>query len=142
MTDTDMTPEIEVQSNAHEWEPDAAKEYYSAQDLTAPEAVERYNPIAVAPHDVDPYGAMETDPDGGFVQHEDYAALSAALESEKSHKRAIAGDKIDAVSELRQVKARLKEGAAILDRAVNGVWRDGDLELARAFLASLEVDKP
>ena len=38
-------------------------------------------------------------------------------------------------------EARLKEGAAILDRAVNGVWRDGDLELARAFLASM-VDKP
>ena len=40
MTDPDLTPEIEVQPNAHEWEPDAAKEYYSAQDLT-PEAVER-----------------------------------------------------------------------------------------------------
>ena len=85
---------------------------------TSPEEVERYNPIAVAPHDIDPYGAMETDPAGGFVQHEDYAALSAELEAEKRHKLAITGDKINAVSELRQVKAERDALRAELAEAV------------------------
>ena len=29
----------------------------------------------------------------------------------------------------------------LLDRAVNGVWRDGDLEASRALLAKLEVKR-
>ena len=33
----DISPEIQVQPNGHQWEPEAAEEYYSATALTAPE---------------------------------------------------------------------------------------------------------
>ena len=35
MTDPKPTPDLNVEPNAHEWEPAAAKAYYSTQDLTA-----------------------------------------------------------------------------------------------------------
>ena len=50
-------------------------------------------------------------------------ALSAALEAEKRHKLAIAGDKINAVSELRQVKAELTTLKAELAEARD--WKKG-----------------
>ena len=34
----DTSPEIQVQPNAHEWEPEAAEKYYSKKDLTPAEA--------------------------------------------------------------------------------------------------------
>ena len=41
-------------------------------------------------------------------------ALKAELKSEKHHKMQIAGDKIDAVSELRYVKAQLAEAVVVV----------------------------
>ena len=65
-------------------------------------------------------------------------ALSAALEAEKRHKLAITGDKINAVSELRQVKAELTtlkaelaEAAGLLKvalKAVNWSFSAGIIE--------------
>ena len=77
-------------------------------------------------------------------------ALSAALETEKRHKLAITGDKINAVSELRQVKAErdalkaeLSEAKMLLSHMVNHAeWRETNegvfweaTDKARAFLA-------
>ena len=113
-------------------------------DLTAPEAVERM--------------ARLLERGRGDVSAT-LRALSAALEAEKNHKRVIAGDKIDAVSELRQVKARLKEAVELLDSAKTVMQFVLDHEASeldrrltvkdamssqkeiRAFLASME-DKP
>ena len=87
----------------------------------------------------------------GHVQMEDAAAmlraLSAALETEKRHKLVIAGDKINAVSELRQVKAErdalkaeLAEAAThALDRLDASLFTNAEHQQAkdilRAFLA-------
>ena len=75
-------------------------------------------------------------------------ALSGTLEAEKRHKLAITGDKINAVSELRQVKAerdalkaRLNDAVALLrgsDAAFERVGYAADSiarESIRAFLA-------
>ena len=58
-------------------------------------------------------------------------ALSAALEAEKRQKLAIAGDKIDAVSELRQVKADRDALKAELAEAV--VARDHAIDTLNAW---------
>ena len=71
---------------------------------TSPEAVERLREIA---------DYAETDTSKAIWDYaeairgaaDQIEALSAALETEKRHKLAITGDKINAVSELRQVKA-------------------------------------
>ena len=113
-------------------------------DLTAPEAVEH---LAVW---------LETYTERTHPAQDAAAtlrALSAALEAEKNHKLAIAGDKIDAVSELRQVKARLNEAVEVIkwygDRAKDArlIHSGGDAarhelqadggKFARAFLASM-----
>ena len=52
--------------------------------------------------------------------------LSAALEAEKRHKLAITGDKINAVSELRQVKAELTTLKAELAEAVDFIQHVAD----------------
>ena len=93
------------------------------QDLTAPEHVERLSPIAVAPHDVDPYGAMETDPEGGFVLYEEYAALSAKLEAAEAERDAALGaidilmdpeageiDRKNAMRDARKIRAARQKG--------------------------------
>ena len=130
-------------------------------DLTAPESVERLAKSTER--------AMQKLLGVPFVDCEEAAtlrALSAALEAEKNHKMAIAGDKIDAVSELRQVKARLKEAVDTAKQAIDVIASvqdykqpddpteenaltmcehevfDFDVESARAFLASLEGDEP
>ena len=82
---------------------------------TSPEAVERYNPIAVAPHDEDPFGAMETDPEGGFVLYEDYAAMLRACKGQVS-----------------------VDGLAQIIRTVDGSNSLGAGALAEAILAALE----
>ena len=87
------------------------------QDLTSPEAVERLREIA---------DYAETDTSKAIWDYaeairgaaDQIEALSAALEYEKRHKLAIAGVKIDAVSELRQVKAESDALKAELAEAV------------------------
>ena len=117
-------------------------------DLTSPEAVERYSPIAVAPHDADPFGAMETDPEGGFVLYEDYAALSAALEAAEMsakhwHARAKAAEAerdslkaglAEAVGALQKIESRPDKMTWGEDYEVSEAMRDME-ETARAFLA-------
>ena len=70
--------------------------------------------------------------------------LSAALETEKRHKLAITGDKINAVSELRQVKAErdalkaeLAEAVDFIQHVADGHPKDysDNMDRARAFLA-------
>ena len=103
---------------------------------TSPEAVERFK-----------FQGMAADDEGMWVRYSDYAVLSAALEFQKRHKRLIAGDKIDAVSELRQVKAErdalkaeLAEAAThALDRLDASLFTNAEHQQAkdilRAFLA-------
>jgi len=79
--------------------------------------------------------------------------LSAALETEKRHKLAITGDKINAVSELRQVKAErdalkaeLAEAAThALDRLDASLFTNAEHQQAkdilRAFLARHQKEK-
>ena len=93
--------------------------------------------------------------DDPFAAWEAIEALSAALEVEKRHKRLIAGDKINAVSELRQVKAerdalkaKLAEAKMLLSHMVNHAeWREENegvfwdaTDQARAFLARHQKD--
>ena len=111
-------------------------------DLTAPEAVERYNPIAVSPHDAAPYGAMETDPAGDFVLYEQFAALSGALEKEKLRFDAMLryGNEQEARAEV--LDAKLKEAVDLIDASPikrrSLLWN----RKRRTFIASLEGDKP
>ena len=100
---------------------------------TSPEAVERFK-----------FQGMAADDEGMWVRYSDYAVLSAALEFQKRHKRLIAGDKIDAVSELRQVKAErdglkaeLAEAVDFIQHVADGHPKDysDNTERARAFLA-------
>ena len=81
---------------------------------TSPEAVERLREYAEAIR-------------GAADQIE---ALSAALEAEKLHKLAITGDKINAVSELRQVKAERDA----LKAELNAEHQQAK-DILRAFLA-------
>ena len=83
-------------------------------------------------------------PRGDYVRYEDYAALSAAMEAEKRHKRLIVGDKISAVSELLQVKAErdalkaeLAEAMDFIQHVADGHPKDysDNMDRARAFLA-------
>ena len=113
---------------------------------TSPEAVKppiRFRPVVSA----DGLAAARMDRNGNYVMYADYAALSAALEAEKRHKLAITGDKINAVSELRQVKAErdalkaeLAEAAThALDRLDASLFTNAEHQQAkdilRAFLA-------
>ena len=111
---------------------------------TSPEAVERpirFRPVVSA----DGLAAARMDRNGNYVMYTDYADLSAALEAEKRHKLAITGDKINAVSELRQVKAERDALKAELAEAVEvlrhicapqyglqGIIEDGDSDEERA----------
>lgn len=108
--------------------------------------MERYNPIAVAPHDEDPFGAMETDSEGGFVLYEDYAALSDALEAERASHTATLKDAQDECAHAEALDAKLREAALILDYMLSQDSGEIDISLARkdarAFLASIEGDKP
>ena len=121
------------------------------QDLTAPEAVERLIVWLMDTHET---GNTEKNPEVWRTLE----ALSAELEYEKRHKLAIAGVKIDAVSELRQVKAErdalkaeladavetLKEVSQSLDWIAHGCCRGWSQNLmtsadalgkSRAFLS-------
>ena len=87
-------------------------------DLTAPEAVERLIVWLMDAHET---GNTEKNPEVWRTLE----ALSAALGNEKRHKRAIAGDKINAVSELRQVKAERDALKAELAEAIEKAYREG-----------------
>ena len=149
MHDKDLTPEIEVQSNAHEWEPDAAKEYYST--LT-PEAVERLarvierhqtrkrqnharNPRYQPPDEryepiPDTLRALSAERDG--LKH----ALDMAWQSNREH-----------IARAEAAEARLKEAAEVL----RAIYRRMDYlehfdavinDACETYLTSIEGDKP
>ena len=126
---------------------------------TAPKATEqpiRFRPVISADNLV----GMRMDRDGGYVRYEDYAALSAALERKKEaaefweHCAAITEKRAEALdAKLNEAVKLLVSAETVMQFVLDHEASELDKRLTikdamssqkeiRAFLASLEGDKP